>query len=163
MLLKITKVEDKTKDWKVVDCENPTGEKTIGASVNRVNKKSEVFPAFDDIKVDARLNAELWVSPAGKAYLFAPKATSSGGAKFNATGVSKLMEKKQEGIEKSQDKKESSIRTTSTLRMAHELALAVYEKDPMNLDTVKELILNLRKWYEANWDFDVQSNPPFGN
>lgn len=164
MLLKITKCDVKSADWKVVDVETPTGEKTINVSVNRVNKEGRAFPNFDDIKVDYRLNATLWVSQAGKAYLFEPKPENAPKGKFNATGaITKAMEKKEESISKFQDKKEINIRNVTCYRMAHELALEIYKSDPTNLDTQKELILNLRKWYEANWDFDPQSIPPFPN
>lgn len=161
MLLKITKCEVKSNDWKVVDCENPTGEKTVNASVNRVNKKGEVFPAFDDIKVDTRLNAEIWVSPAGKAYLFAPKVTSGGGAnRGNSGAITKAMETKKENIMEVMDAKGLAIKTTTTNQLATSMALAEYAK-PNSLDTLETLFTKFQKFIWTNWEVDPGSIIPF--
>lgn len=160
MLLKITKCTDKSNDWKIVDVETPTGEKTVDVSVNRVNKKGEPFPDFDDIKVDHRLNATLWVSPSGKAYLFEEKDKPQGGAKFNATGASKLMDKKIEAIEKSQDVKSEAIKLTTSMQLAVNLAIAEYA-NPKSLDTLETLITKYRKFILTNWEVDSTDVAPF--
>lgn len=69
----IVKVENKTPDWKVVEILNAAGDLITGVSVNRTNKKGEVFPEFDSIVAGAKIEGQLWESPAGKTYLFAPK------------------------------------------------------------------------------------------
>ena len=75
MAHKITAVADKTKDWKVVSILNAAGEIVENISVNRTNKKGEVFPNFDAITVGASVEGQLWQSSTGKIYLFAPKET----------------------------------------------------------------------------------------
>jgi len=160
MLLKITKCTDKSNDWKIVDVETPTGEKTVDVSVNRVNKKGEVFPAFDEIKVDHRLNATLWVSSSGKAYLFEPKPESAPKSNFGGSGASKLMDKKIEAIEKSQDVKSEAIKLTTSMQLAVSLAIAEYA-NPKSLDTLETLITKYRKFILENWEVDITDTQPF--
>lgn len=73
----ITKCEIKTKDWKVISVVTADGDSIENVSVNRTNKKGEVFPNFDAIMTNSDVSGQLWNSPAGKQYLFAPKANSS--------------------------------------------------------------------------------------
>lgn len=73
MAHQIVKVESKNADWKVIQILNAAGELVENVSVNRTNKKGEVFPKFDEIAVGASVEGQLWQSPAGKIYLFAPK------------------------------------------------------------------------------------------
>lgn len=73
MAHKITAVQNKNNDWKVVEILNAAGDIVENISVNRTNKKGEVFPGFDDIQVGATIEGQMWQSPAGKLYLFAPK------------------------------------------------------------------------------------------
>ena len=70
---KITGVVNRNADWKVVSILNAAGDIVENVSVNRTNKKGEVFPGFDDIAVGASVEGQMWQSPAGKLYLFAPK------------------------------------------------------------------------------------------
>lgn len=69
----ITKVENKNQDWKVVEILNAAGDLISNVSVNRTNKKGEIFPGFDEIVAGAKVEGSLWESPNGKTYLFAPK------------------------------------------------------------------------------------------
>lgn len=160
MLLKITKVEDKSNDWKVVDVETPTGEKTINVSVNRVNKEGKPFPNFDDIKVDYRLNATLWVSQAGKAYLFEPKPENAPKGNFSGSGASKLMDKKAENIKEVQESKSEAIKLATSMQLAVSCAIAEYAK-PNSLDTLETLITKYRTFILTNWEVDPTGVVPF--
>lgn len=74
---KITAVQNKSADWKVVEILNAAGDIVENVSVNRTNKKGEVFPGFDDIQVGATVEGQMWQSPAGKLYLFPPKGSQT--------------------------------------------------------------------------------------
>lgn len=73
MAHKVVKAESKTSDWKVITILNAAGELVEEISVNRTNKKGEVFPDFDEILAGSNIEGQLWQSPKGKLYLFAPK------------------------------------------------------------------------------------------
>ncbi len=77
MAFGIIKVENKGADWKVVSLINAAGDLIENVSVNRISKKGDIFPGFDDIKEKTKIEGRLWESDSGKQYLFAPK----GGAK----------------------------------------------------------------------------------
>ena len=85
----ISLVEDKNKDWKIVTLEVVEGDGSVmyeDVSVNRVNKKGEIFPNFDNIKVGERVKGNLWSSSAGKRYLFAPSPIKTQGGANKASG-----------------------------------------------------------------------------
>lgn len=73
MAHQITAVDNKAKDWKVVSILNAAGDIVENVSINRTNKKGDIFPNFDGIAVGQKIEGQLWQSPAGKMYLFAPK------------------------------------------------------------------------------------------
>lgn len=73
----LKKIEKKNADWYVVSLVNSAGDLIENVSINRISKKGDVFPNFDDIKQDTKIDGRLWESDSGKQYLFAPK----GGAK----------------------------------------------------------------------------------
>ncbi len=76
-MFKIKSVAKKNEDWLVLSLVNSAGDLIENVSVNRVSKKGDLFPNFDDIKADTKIDGRLWESDSGKQYLFAPK----GGAK----------------------------------------------------------------------------------
>lgn len=77
MAHQIVALQEKNADWKVVSILNAAGEIVENVSVNRTNKKGESFPDFDNIAVGAKIEGQMWTSPAGKQYLFAPKGKGS--------------------------------------------------------------------------------------
>jgi hypothetical protein len=77
MAHQITSVTKKNNDWIVVSILNAAGEIVENVSVNRTNKKGEVFPGFDDIAVGNQVAGQLWRSPKGAMYLFAPKGSAT--------------------------------------------------------------------------------------
>jgi len=116
MKVKIEWAESKNEGWKVCTV-NDNGQTITDVSVNRVNKKGETFPNFDDIKPGFEVECELWKSPAGKTYMFAPRPQSApktgGGA-----GIKVAMAEKAKAIEHSIDRKDNSILLSSTFRDA---------------------------------------------
>lgn len=72
-MFKVTKCDKKKSDWYVIEVINAAGEIVSDISVNRTNKKGEVFPNFDQIAVGATIEGQLWQNTAGKFYLFPPK------------------------------------------------------------------------------------------
>lgn len=74
-MFRITNVQNKSQDWKIISVVNPDGDEVHEVSVNRTNKKGEVFPDFDKIIVGADIQGQSWVSQTGKKYLFPPKQT----------------------------------------------------------------------------------------
>lgn len=74
-MFKVTQVNNKSADWKVISVVNSDGDEVHEVSVNRTNKKGEVFPDFDKIIVGADIQGQSWVSQTGKKYLFPPKQT----------------------------------------------------------------------------------------
>jgi hypothetical protein len=72
-MFKVTACEDKNKDWKVISFENVDGDKWAKVSVNRIGKKGDAFPDFDNVKVGAEIRGVPWQSEKGNWYLFPPK------------------------------------------------------------------------------------------
>lgn len=143
---KVLKVDDKNKDWKVISIEKGENEYLHNVSVNRVNKKGEVFPNFDDIKEGAITEGELWESGSSKWYLFAPKqkpARSPNGS-FRDAQIEKIMDKKEASIEKFQGRKEESIKLAGAMRDAVLVSLASLRDQPFPTD--EEYKAEFEKW-----------------
>lgn len=148
-------VESKGPDWKVAKLVNLPGD----VSINRTNKKGEVFPGFDEIMPGKEIEGEFWNSPSGKGYLFPPKAPKSS-FKGNSMAV---VEKTQEGVKVAQQNKELGIKVSSTMRMAVDLAIAQTESKSIldNNLTLEEKVLKWRKWLWLEWDKNDTDFPPF--
>lgn len=89
--------------------------------------------------------------------LVTPK--QSAGNNFKTQQMEKVMERKEQGIIRSQDNKDYSIRTSSSMNKAIEIAIAEYG-NPKNLYTMEESILKWREWIWTHWE-DVDKFPPF--
>lgn len=77
MAFKIFKLERKNDNWVVASLVDATGEIQENVSINKVSKKGDVFPGFDELVKDQKIEGRLWKSDSDKVYLFALK----GGAK----------------------------------------------------------------------------------
>lgn len=146
MNYKITWVENKSNDWKVASLECG-GVKTEGVSINRVNKKGEVFPNFDSITLEGTVDGELWNSPSGKHYLFAPKVASTGttGA-YKGQQIAKAQETKREDIKEAQGRKEESIALAGAQRDAV-LIVTKFNITDWTEDHIQEEIIKWRNWF----------------
>lgn len=153
--VKIEWSEKKNNDWIVASISKGESPDIIeNVSINRTNTKGEVFPNFDQIMTGYTLECIVWTSPAGKVYLFAPKVITGASRGTGGANIAKAQEVKAKNIEKAQDNKELGIKTSSTIRMAVDLAIA--EGTP-NTQT----ILKWREWLFTNWDIPSDIAPPF--
>lgn len=118
------------------------------------------FPNFANLIVGDSVSGDLvtkgqWIT------LYPPKNPATGqiGGK-NGGFIAKAQEKKAEQIEKAQENKSESIKIASTFSSAVNCAIAEYNKDATNLDTLEELI---RKWRKILWfEYDSHNQfPPF--
>jgi len=85
---------------------------------------------------------------------------SVGGSNFKAQQIEKTMERKEQSIGKFQDNKDWSIRVSSTMNKAVDLAIAEI-KDIRTLNTLEADILKWREWLWNNWDVKDNQYPPF--
>lgn len=164
-IFKVNAVENKSNDWKIISITSEQGVVLTGVSVNRVNKKNETFPAFDQIVEGKEVDGNLWTSGAGKNYLFAPdiKKTYNTFQKAGPKAVEKAMDRKEsfiersqvskeESIQKAQDNKEHSIMVASTASQATQILTALVGTDKINVEDWKEDWLNIRYWLASKWN-----------
>lgn len=104
MKFKIEWMEKKSPEWFVANLTDESGNETKEVSINKVNKKGEVFPNFDDLMTGGTVEGEPWTSGVGKNYLFAPKPE---GAK--RPNMDRIMDKKTQSIEVAQERKNINI------------------------------------------------------
>lgn len=155
MLYKIDKVEDKSKDWKVITGLGVDGTPLFNASVNRVNKKGETFPNFDGIVEGASVEGEPWASDSGKQYLFAPREKKQGGARrggADPVAIAQAQEHKAENIRMAQDNKDQAIRLSGAMNHAVNV-VTTFSKD-LTPEEIKSKIINWRNWFLENWDIE---------
>lgn len=76
-MFKIFKLEKKNADWIVASLVDAAGDVHENVSINKVSKKGDIFPNFDTLAKDQKVEGRLWKSDSDKVYLFGPK----GGAK----------------------------------------------------------------------------------
>ena len=155
---KVDFVEKKNEDWIIASLSSPEAS-FPDVSINRKNKKGEVFPNFDGIQAGREVEGHIWKSDAGKVYLFAPKPEGSTPTR-SAGAITKAMDKKAENIAVAQDNKEKGIMTSSTIRMAVDIALAESTGLPFDVGVFKGRVREWRKWLIAEWS-DVKDAPPF--
>ena len=160
MLYKIEKAEKKSDDWLVVTLvESATSgdnepAKYLNVSINRKNKKGEIFPNFDDIKQGNSIEGDIWQNDSGKWYLFAPRVAKTGNSgAYKQKMIEDTMQRKEGSITKFQDNKELSIKMASTMRMAVDLAIAEYKNETV-LDTLEQGIEKWRAYCWEHWDVE---------
>lgn len=162
MRYKVLKCTDKTleqygalKDIVVKDVEG----NEITGTIWKKQKDGTDYPNFDTIIEGAEFEANAWTNPtSGKVSFFAPKLNS--GANRGQSGartaqITKAMEKKEQSIEKFQDNKEFSIKTSSTMRDA---VLIVTARDFIKTATDEEIereITKWRNWLLKNWEVNL--------
>lgn len=161
MQYKITGVVLKSNDWKLVDAIDMSGVEIQQASANRVDKKGNIWAAFDSIVEGGSVEADFWRSDAGKPYLFAPKPTKSPtGANRGQSGanIAKAQERKQEGINKSMDRKEMAILVSAAMRDATQITLASLKNEPFPTDAdFGREFRKYRDWYIQQWKLTEQT------
>lgn len=156
---KVVWIEDKSADWKVVTLSDNT-QQYADVSINKVNKKGEAFPNFEAITLESTVRGNLWTSPSGKRYLFAPKPQVAKAGGFR-TNMREVVKEKQEGIKVAQENKELGIKTSSTIRMATDLVVATLANEKIIDESIIKGKLEMwRKWFWIHWN-DPDSYPPF--
>ena len=131
----------------------------VKATIWEDQKDGSRFPGFDEIAVGSVIEGVLYNKPGTNFYnIYPPRPQKQGGMGGN---VAKMMDKKQENIEKTLDRKEDSFKVSGTARDAVLCAIAEYEKDKTNLDTLEQLITKWRQWLWINYDKTDKDFPPF--
>lgn len=167
MRCKILSVQDKSADWKIISLsqEKDGIQVTVtNVAVNRTNKKGEVFPDFDNIKPENVINGELWVSSAGKSYLFAPnpEKPASGAYRGNGGGSIAAQTRKKEDIREAQDKKEESIAFFNSTNSAIQLITThPFFAEPKSEKELLEKVFGLRDKFYKEWENHAEPGAPF--
>lgn len=109
------------------------------------------FPNFSTLEEGQDVEGDLIPAKDSKySPTLSPVRATTGGFKPSG-GMNKMIKEKQEGIEKSQDRKEDSIKTSSSMRDAVQITLA--ELGNLKDHTEYESrVLYWRKWLLDNWD-----------
>lgn len=165
---KVEWMEKKNEDWIIATLKSENGVALEEVSINRKNKKGEVFPKFDEIVAGADVEGELWQSSAGKWYLFAPKAVKMAvGGAYKGQMMEKAMDKKNESIARFQGDKELSIKIASTFSQSVALAIAEFQANRQTSVGGPSLEVLQKKWRDYCWthyDFNESVEvPPFNN
>jgi hypothetical protein len=129
---------------------------------HKVNIWSD-FPNFANVIVGSVIRGK--IEPNGQymnlvSELQINKPTEARGGVYKTAQIEKTMERKEQSIAKSQDNKDWSIRTASTMNKAVELAIAEI-KDITTLNTLENDILKWREWLWRNWEVSDTQYPPF--
>jgi hypothetical protein len=80
MIFKVDWVENKSPDWKIATIIEAVegGKEYRDVSINRTDHKTNAeFPGFDGLQPGSEVRGEIWRNPAGKWYLFPPRAPKS--------------------------------------------------------------------------------------
>lgn len=154
--------ENKAVDWTIATLKDEHGIEYPNVSINRTSKKGEVMPKFDEIKTGGEIEGELWTSQSNKHYLFPPRLETAKPPQRSAGAVAKMMEKKSESIKVAQDNKERGIMTSSTMRMAVDIALAETHGLPFDIGVFKSRVKEWRNWLIAEWG-DLEQTVPFND
>ena len=112
------------------------------------------FPLFGSLKEGDVVEGDISTKVNGQYtnHTLNPSATGTpryGQNKSNGGAITKAMEKKEASIEKFQDNKEISIKTSSTMRDAVLLAIAEKPSSPYSLE---DLVVKWRHWLWLQWD-----------
>lgn len=168
MKYKIDWLEVKNTEWTLVSLTGEDGKKIEEVSINKKSKKGELFPNFDNLASGQEVEGELWQSTAGKWYLFPPKQSKQGqGGAFKTQVIEEAQDTKRRDITHFQGEKEYSIRVSSSMNKAIELAIAEYSVESrvhvgLDKDYLEKAILRWREWIWMNWEVDeFKQYPPF--
>ncbi len=161
MKYKIDWYEKKGEDWVILALSD--GENSYkDVSVNRKNKKGEIFPNFDQIANGGEVEGKLWTSGAGKLYLFAPEAPKmASGSSYRGKAMEVAMDKKNDSIARFQGDKEMSIKVASTFSQSVALAIAEFQANRQLSATGPSLEQLQKKWREYLWLEYDKSNTDF--
>jgi hypothetical protein len=174
MLFDLQWIETKGPEWKVASVRDINNIEYHDASINRTDRKTgAVFPKFDELTAGMKIEADLWTSPAGKHYLFAPKpqhqgGPRSGGGAPRAAAITAAQDHKAEHIKNAQENKERSIMVASAMRDATILLEYAFGEEIQQLPpnermaAIKAHHKEVRDWYLKTWsEVEKQVDVPF--
>jgi hypothetical protein len=128
----------------------------LNTTTNAVFENVTIFgshPNFAELRPEAQIEGVLtandyngkkgWKFQAGGSY---PKKSSG--------AIAQAMKSKQEGIEKTMDRKEEAIQKSSIIRDSTLLTVAAIQGKVVTTEETKEIWENWQKWLETKW-----SNP----
>lgn len=148
MSFALRKIEKKSTDWYVVELVNSAGDLIENVSINRISKKGDVFPNFDNLKQDTKIDGRLWESDSGKQYLFAPK----GGAK----ATYKSSERADREYDKKFDKQLEELEYPVSEKI--ETLLNKFTGMQIDIQIIKELLQPKKKTSDIDYPMD-ELNP----
>ena len=157
---KIFLLENKSPEWKIATLSDDQ-QQYANVSINKVNKKGEVFPDFDQISNGGVVKGNMWTSPTGKYYLFAPKVGVAGqsGGGFKS-GIKEAQATKRKDIETAQENRGQGVRISATMRDAVLISTTLAQGSIQDESVLKGRILEIRQWLWQHWD-DPEGYPPF--
>ena len=146
--LKIVSVVDKTTSkgdpYKVVDVEGSAG------IIKGVSAFKFKFPALDTLIVGAEIEGSVVVDGQYK-NLVGVIEKPKGNPNYKTQQMEKIMDKKSESIGKFQDNKDLSIKISSTMNKAVEIATSL-TTEQWHATTMEEEIRYWREWLWLEWD-----------
>jgi hypothetical protein len=154
----------KSPEWIVAELVDDQGKELKEVSINKVSKKGELFPSFDELQPGRDVEGELWVSQAGKNYLFPPRIDKPrGGASgaFKTAQIEKTMDLKNQNINKALDRKEDGIAIAGAQRDAVLITTTLLTTGVHKAENESDLKLEIIKW--RNWFLsdEFKNTPPF--
>jgi hypothetical protein len=164
-------IETKSADWKLASITNEAGMKFTNVSINRVSKKGETFPNFDNLRAGETIAGEYWETPdKSKSYLYPPRVEKTQGEAYKPnytpkTGaITKAMDRKEANIEKIMDRKEDAYQISGTARDAVLCAIAEfnsYTHEDGIRPPLEFLVEKWRKYLWLNYWKEDKDFPPF--
>lgn len=141
------------------------GRMTVMATIWKKQKDGTDFPGFDTIGPGSIIEGNLWNKPGTdkwSIFPMKPKAQGSMGA-----GAAKAIAMKDERITKSMDRKDETIRQSSTFRAAYEITLAQLSGQEFQPEDFKKAAAYWRRWAYQFFDDKLTSSgtemPSFDN
>ncbi len=160
---KIEWMERKTTSTGKNKADGDITEVTTNKTIQGVTLWEASWPNFKDLAPGMEVEGDYQEKQNGQYHnktLFPYRAPSVVGTGIKPGGFKKnidaVMEKKQEGIRQSQENKELGIKTSSSIRLATDVAIA--EGNPTT-----ENIRKWRAWFWSEWDKEDKDFPPFNN
>lgn len=122
------------------------------------------FPNFANLMPGQEIVGELKQNDKGYWNIYPPRAENSpkGGA-YKQQMMEKVMDRKEAGIERSQENKEHGIKVSSTMNGAVQIAIAMIKDDKTVIWTDGSVKDEIKKWREflwLEWDKEDKDYPP---
>lgn len=143
---------------KVENVTTSTGKPMYKSTLKDPEGKEETINLFDMVVEGAVVNGEIYTNDKG--YRNFKSAQAVAGGAFKTAQMEKAVERKEQGIARSQENKEWGIKVSSTMGGAVNLAIAQFKGEPNDLRTLEELVIYYRRFLFDHWD-DAEKFPPF--